>query len=120
MNSFIIKFGIVAVIFIAEAASILSEILAAKYYADPGASFWKIFIRLSLYTLFFASFIIAGYMFGLRYFKNIWIVSVISITSILIAEPIIAFTVFRQTPTKGALLGLIFGFLGFASTLLLK
>lgn len=63
--------------------------------------------------------LLSGYMLGLKAYKNIWIVSVISITSILIAEPIINYTVTHQLPTKGAFIGLIFGVLGFLSALFL-
>jgi hypothetical protein len=41
-----------------------------------------------------------------------------SITSILIIEPLIAYLVLKQLPTKGALIGLILGALGFAATFL--
>jgi hypothetical protein len=58
-------------------------------------------------------------MFGLKIFKNIWIVSVISITSILIIEPFIAYFIGGQLPTKGAIIGLVFGVLGFAAALFL-
>src|SRR3989344_3967793 len=102
MNSTLLKILAVAVIFIGEAVAIFSEIMAAKYYSAENASFWKIFIRLSIFTFIFASFVIVGYMLGQKSFKNIWIVSVISITSILIAEPILAYLIFKQTPTKGA------------------
>jgi hypothetical protein len=35
-------------------------------------------------------------------------------------EPLLDFVIFRQLPTKGALIGLILGILGFASTILIK
>ncbi|MEM5778032.1 MAG: hypothetical protein QXK49_00160 [Candidatus Aenigmatarchaeota archaeon] len=62
--------------------------------------------------------LILGYIFGFSSFKNIWIVSIISITSILISEPILAYTFFHQMPTTGALIGLVFGVLGFISTII--
>ena len=61
--------------------------------------------------------LLAGYMLSMQSFKNIWIVSAVSIASILIAEPIIDYTVTGQLPTKGAIVGLVFGVLGFISDL---
>jgi hypothetical protein len=55
---------------------------------------------------------------GYRVFKNIWIVSAISITSILITEPILNYLIFHELPTKGALAGLILGVIGFVLALL--
>lgn len=57
-------------------------------------------------------FLIAGYILGFGAFKNIWIVNVASITAILIAEPILAWTIFHQAPTPGALIGFILGAIG--------
>ncbi|MBI2452125.1 hypothetical protein HYV50_03545 [Candidatus Pacearchaeota archaeon] len=59
------------------------------------------------------AFLLSGYMFGYSNFKNIWIVSVVSITSILFTEPVLAYVIFQELPTKGALIGLIFGMIGF-------
>ena len=64
------------------------------------------------------AFLLYGYIISYSAFRNIWIVSVISITSILIIEPILAYLIFRELPTRGASIGLIFGTLGFISSLL--
>jgi hypothetical protein len=58
-------------------------------------------------------------MLGFRAFQNIWIVSVSSITSILIIEPLVSYAFFRQSPTTGAFIGLVFGAIGFAAALFL-
>lgn len=120
MNSFWFKILIIVLIFVAESAAIYSEILSAKQFDGSQASFWRTFIKLSTFTFICASLIMVGYMFGQKSFKNIWIISVISITSILIVEPILAYGIFKQLPTKGALIGLIFGALGFMATIFLK
>ena len=54
---------------------------------------------------------------GFKAFKNIWIVGVTSITSILIAEPILALTIFQQVPTRGAVIVFILGGIGLFSAL---
>lgn len=56
--------------------------------------------------------LLAGYMLGIKAFNNIWIVSAVSISSILILEPIVAYSVFRQIPTKGAFIGFLLGAAG--------
>ena len=53
-------------------------------------------------------------------FKNIWIVSVISITSILLIEPVLAYFIFDQLPTKGAAIGLVLGAIGLYLALFYK
>jgi len=40
-----------------------------------------------------------GYMIAYSGFKNIWIVSVVSITAILVLEPLLAWTFFHELPT---------------------
>ena len=63
--------------------------------------------------------LIAGYMHGYKAFKNIWVVSALSITLILVAEPLIGYLVFGQMPTRGAIWGFIFGALGFIAVFVL-
>jgi Na+-driven multidrug efflux pump len=120
MNSIWSKFLVIAVIFIAEALYVFSEIISAKYYSQPESQFFHIIGKILIITIVGSILILTGYMLGFRAFKNIWIVSVISITSILIIEPILAYLIFKQLPTKGAGIGLILGALGFAATLFIK
>ena len=82
--------------------------------------FLKIFWQPFLIMVIGGTLLITGYFVGFGAFKNIWIISVISITSILIIEPVLAYTIFHQLPTKGALIGLILGALGFISTMFFK
>lgn len=120
MNSFWTKFAIIAIIFVAEAACIYGEMLAAKHYVSVSESFWRVFFKVFAFMVIFSGLIVVGYMWGLKSFKNIWVVSVISITSILIVEPILAYSLFKEFPTKGALTGLILGAVGFVITLIWK
>ena len=83
--------GIIIIIF-GEAAAIIAELFTAKYGAG-----------------------------GVEYTNgNIWLISVASITSILIVEPLVAYLVFHEMPTRGTVIGLILGVLGFISTLTIK
>lgn len=64
--------------------------------------------------------LLVGYMLGLKAFENIYIVSVVSITSILVLEPLLAFLVLHQLPTRGAVVGLVLGGVGLFSALFVK
>jgi len=109
----------IIIIFAGETFAILSEIIGAKAFGLNDNAFVKTFIRVIPIMLLGSVLLVTGYMLGLKNFKNIWIVSAVSITSILIAEPIINYTITRQLPTRGALVGLIFGALGFFAALFL-
>jgi hypothetical protein len=102
-----------------EAFAVYAEMIAAKDHALGNQTFLSIFWKAFLQMALSGALLIAGYMYGYRSFKNIWIVSALSITAILIMEPLIGFIVFQQLPTRGAVLGLIFGALGFAATFVL-
>jgi cellulose synthase/poly-beta-1,6-N-acetylglucosamine synthase-like glycosyltransferase len=120
MDSFFQKILAVLLIFIAEAVTIYAEMLAARSKFFTSQSSLQIFLKMFLISIVGGGFLILGYMFGINNFKNIWIVSVISITSILIIEPVLAYAIFHQLPTRGAALGFIFGILGFVLALFIK
>ena len=109
----------VLIIFLGETLAIYAEMIAARTYSVSSKPFFQIFSKMFLIIISAGGFLIMGYMIGFSSFKNIWIVSVTSITSILIIEPALAFLIFQQLPTKGATIGLIFGLLGFLSSFLL-
>lgn len=70
--------------------------------------------------IFAGALLVAGYMFGIKYFHDIWVVAVISVTSIVIVEPIIIYFLFNETPKSGAFVGMILGILGLLSALFIK
>ena len=112
---------IVAALFVVvgEAAVMYSEIMSARLYDVAGRPFWEVFFKLVLVVTLGAWVLMIGYMLGLRAFQNIWIVAVISLTSILIIEPFLNWTILHQLPTRGALIGLVLGIFGLLSALLL-
>ena len=113
------KFLVILTLFLGEVLAILAEVVSAKYFALDGHNFTRIFLKAMPVVITGCILLLFGYMLGLKTFKNIWIVTAVSVTSILIAEPIINYSVTRQLPTKGAFIGLIFGVLGFCATLFL-
>ncbi len=118
MNERVIQIIVLALVFIGEALSIYAEMLGARTHYATNQPFFQIFLKMFLIITIGGGFLIAGYILGYSAFKNIWIVSVTSITSILIVEPILAYAFFQQMPTTGAIVGLIFGVLGFISAIL--
>ncbi|MBI4173778.1 MAG: hypothetical protein HY519_03610 [Candidatus Aenigmarchaeota archaeon] len=106
----------IALILAGEALAIYAEMLGAKAYAES-SPFLAAFLKMLLVMTVGGGFLIAGYMLGFQAFQNIWIVTAASITSILIIEPILAYTLFQQLPTKGAMVGLALGLAGFLAAL---
>ena len=106
-----IKVLSILLLFLGEGFAIYAEMIAARNLNLVGRPFLSTFLKMFFVIIIAGGFLIAGYMLGFKSFQNIWIVSAASITSILIIEPILAWTIFQQLPTKGALLGLIFGVL---------
>ncbi|TSD02657.1 MAG: hypothetical protein Athens071416_593 [Parcubacteria group bacterium Athens0714_16] len=95
-----------------EALSIYAEMVIARSNSIASQPFLQIFSKMFLMITLAGGFLLAGYMLGFKSFKNIWIVSAISITSILIVEPILAWTIFQQMPTTGAMIGFALGAIG--------
>jgi ABC-type cobalamin transport system permease subunit len=106
----------IVLIFLGESLAIYSEVIAAKYFQNFSSTFWKMSGVMAVAGVF----LIAGYMLGVKYLQNIWIVGAVSITSIIIVEPIITYAVFHEIPSRGALIGLILGFIGMISALIIK
>jgi hypothetical protein len=120
MSSLLSKTLVITLIFLGEALFIYVEMVVAKSYNLTDKSFFSVFIKALPFSIIFGSLIIAGYTLGLKAFQNIWIVSVTSITSILIMEPVLAYLVVGQTPTRGALIGFILGATGLISALFIE
>ncbi len=120
MNLFNSKIFAIILILFGEMITIYAEMLLARNNFSNPPSLSKIFWQPFFIMVLGGTLLITGYFTGFGAFKNIWIVSVISITSILIIEPVLAYTIFHQLPTKGAAIGLAFGILGFISAMFLR
>lgn len=104
-------------IFLGEICLVYAEIVGAHEHGIGTQTFLSVFIKMFPITIIGGGLLIAGYITGYRAFQNIWIVSVISITSILLEEPLISWITFHQLPTRGGWLGLAFGVAGLGSAL---
>ncbi len=107
-------------LFIGEAIAVASEMIGARMFAVGRHTFLDIFLKMLLLIFLGGGSLIAGYMLGYKAFQNIWIVTIASITAILIVEPFLAWMLFREIPTKGAIIGLVLGMLGFVATITIR
>jgi hypothetical protein len=99
-----------------ESLAIYSEVIGAKNINNFQSTFWKMFGLMAVAGLF----LIAGYMFGMKYLNNIWVVGAVSIASIVVVEPLITYLIFHELPSRGALIGLVLGVLAIFSALFIK
>lgn len=113
------KFLAAIILFLGEFLTIMGEIYAAKLFGTDHGLFKSVAIRFGPLIVLGSLLLMAGYMFSMAAFKNIWIVSVISVVSILIIEPILNYAITHQLPTRGAAIGFALGILGLFSTLFL-
>ena len=120
MSLFNSKIFATVFILFGEMITIYAEMLLARNNFSNPPSLLKVFWQPFFIMVIGGTLLITGYFTGFGAFRNIWIVSVISITSILIIEPVLAYTIFHQLPTKGAAAGFIFGALGFILALFVK
>jgi hypothetical protein len=109
----------VLLVFLGETLSIVAELIASKRAAAANPNLLSIFLLMFIPIAIGGACLVVGYMLGYVHLKNIWIVAAISVGSILIIEPILAFVLFRQLPTLGASIGLACGVLGTFAALVL-
>lgn len=102
-----------------EAVYIWSEMMIAHTLKQPRLNDNLTIVRMTVVAIVAGLVIIAGYYFGYKNSKNIWLVTATSIGAILVTEPVISWLIFHEKPTVGAAVGLIFGVLGILSTVLL-
>jgi hypothetical protein len=99
-----------------ESLAIYSEVIAARNINNFYNTFWRMAGVMALAGLL----LIGGYMLGMKYLQNIWVVGAVSIASIVIAEPIITYYIFRELPNKGAVIGFILGIAAILCALFVK
>lgn len=105
-------------LFFGEMFILGSEMWASKFF-NP-AKPWAVIMPAILVSIIGVCFLIYGYTFGYQAFKNIWIVTAISIGGILVVEPIVAWLLFREMPTTGAFIALVLGVIGIITSIVVK
>ena len=115
----LLKTTTILLILVGEAFTIVAELIASKRVAADTAHYASIFGLMFLLFTLGGALIVAGYMLGYLHFKNIWIITALSLGTILVVEPLLAYLVFHQLPTTGAVIGLVLGVSGIFSSLFL-
>lgn len=118
MDATTFKLLSIGLIFLGESFGIYAEVVGANQISQSNL-FTKTFASFVAFVLISGVLILSGYLVGILAFKNIWLVSMTSILSILIVEPPLDYFVFRQLPTTGALIGFSLACIGFAATMFL-
>lgn len=103
---------VVASIFLGEVLVIFSEQIGAKMYGVDGSSFLTGFSYALVPALIGAVLLVVGYMLGVKYHHNVWAVTALSLSSILIVEPLFNYFYIGHVPELGSALGFVFGLLG--------
>ena len=103
------KFLSIILITVGEGLAIYVEMLFARRFDAMGHS---VLVPALVGMTIAGGCLAFGYATSYASFKNIWIVSAISLTSIFIIEPILAWSFFKEVPSRGALIGLICGAIG--------
>ena len=105
-------------LFLGEVLIIGAEMWSAKYFNS--AKPWSVILPAFAVSVIGVALLVYGYTFGYQAFKNIWIVTALSIAGILIVEPLVAWLLFHQSPTTGAFIALMLGVLGIAAAIFIK
>lgn len=105
-------------VFLGEVFIIGAEMWAARY-SDTSKP-WHTFVPAVTISIIGVLILVYGYTFGYQAFKNIWIITALSIAGILVVEPLVAWFLFKELPTTGASIALILGVIGIGTSLFIK
>lgn len=103
----------ILLIVLGEVMTISAEVYGAKIVSSVGGSG----IKAIIFGAIGGAVLVVGYIMGIRAFKEIWTVTVISVAAIIILEPTINYLVFQEIPTTGQTIGMILGTLGLIAAL---
>ena len=95
------KFIVLFLLFLGEFISIALEIILAGKFKSSGnlSEILKVFVYLIPIFILCLVFLLLGYIYGYRYFRKIWIVTIISWSSIVLVEPILNYIIFKELPS---------------------
>jgi len=107
-----LKIWAIVLVFLGELFAVYAETFGTKFnlWSD---GFWKMF-----FIMIISGFLlVVGYLVGFKAYQNLWVITVISLTTLLIAEPFIIVVFFHQTPTIGAIIGFVLGIIGLVASI---
>jgi hypothetical protein len=98
-----------------ESLMIVAQVFGAK--ASTAGSHIGQILKLSNWyfwiSLFGVFIVLAGYLYGIKVFNNIWLVTMTSWTALVVAEIILARLVFKTVPEGTVLFGFVLVLIGF-------
>lgn len=109
----------IILIVMGEALAIGAEVFAA-YRVQQSHALGATFQGTIIPMLLGSALILAGYVVGYAAFKNVWVITIFSVGSIVIVEPLIIWYFFHEFPSKGALLGCVLAVMAITSALVWK
>ncbi|MFH1112166.1 MAG: hypothetical protein V1712_03840 [Patescibacteria group bacterium] len=100
------KYLVLAAIFVGEFLFIFFEIFLANKFKDGGTSseVFKYLLLVVPFAVVFSVLILWGYIYGYRVFEKIWVITIISWSSILIIEPALNYLIFKEVPAGNTLI----------------
>lgn len=94
-----------------EILTIYSEVYASKLPGKPLET-PLMFLRPIVLICIAGTCLVFAYWLGYKGTGNIWIVTVVSLTLLLILEPIVIYAMLKELPERGALIGFFLGAAG--------
>ena len=101
-----------------EFCAIYSEVVAARL-AHTGHTSWAELVGPVLIMCFAGLCLLGAYWLGYVAVGDIWLITVVSVTSLLLLEPLVIWALFHEAPGRGALIGFCLGALGMLSAVFL-
>ncbi len=118
MSKELLGVSAVGLMVLGEFCAIYSEVVVARlaHAGDTGSSGLLVPV---LIMCLGGLCLLAAYWLGYMAVGDIWIVTVVSVTSLLLLEPLVIWALFQQMPGRGALIGFCLGALGMLSAVFL-
>lgn len=101
-----------------EFCIIYSEVAVARL-AQAGSTSWETLTFPVLLACFSGLCLMAAYWLGYRAVGDIWLVTVVSVTSLLMLEPLVIWSMFHEMPGRGEMIGFCLGALGLVAAVFL-
>jgi hypothetical protein len=118
MSKELLGVSALALMVVGEFCAIYSEVVTARLAQTNGGS-WEAFMLPVALMCFAGLCLLGAYWLGYVAVGDIWVVTVVSVTSLLLLEPMVVWSIFHEAPKRGALIGFCLGALGMLSTVLL-
>jgi hypothetical protein len=118
MSKELLGVSAVGLMVLGEFCAIYSEVVAARL-AHTGHTSWAELAGPVLIMCFAGLCLLGAYWLGYVAVGDIWLITVVSVTSLLLLEPLVIWALFHEAPGRGALIGFCLAALGMLSAVFL-